>query len=71
MFMKSWAILESNGPTICFKHNIISGGCNCKCNNIFWCVSECKCHLVHRHFIYTLAHHGVLSVGGVWILLAH
>jgi hypothetical protein len=40
MLMKSWAILGSNGPIVCFRCNIGDKGYNYRFNTLFfgvWC----------------------------------
>jgi hypothetical protein len=56
MFMKSWAILGFDKPTICIKHNIGGMGCNYMFSNLFlnvWCVIKYKHHSTHQHTNYS------------------
>ncbi len=74
MFMRSWAILGSNGHTICSWHNIGDKGCNCKFSNLFlcvWGVIEFKHMSMHLHFTYSPYQLWGLGIDGVWILPTH
>jgi len=57
MFMKSWAILGSDGPIVCSMHNIGGVGCNYRFNNLFfdvWGVIEYEHHSTQQHPNYNL-----------------
>jgi hypothetical protein len=72
MFMRSWAILRSNGPIIKSMDNFGVKVCNYKFNNLFigvWCVIECEHFLTHSHIIYNYCPLWWLVTDGVWILL--
>jgi hypothetical protein len=71
---KSWAILGSDGHTICSKHNIGGDGCNCKFKNLFigvWCVTKFKYLSIYLHLTYNPYQSWGLGTDGVWILPNH
>jgi hypothetical protein len=72
--MGSWAVLGSDGHTICSRHSISGDGCNCKFNILFlgvWCVIEFGHLSIHLHLTYNPYQLWGLGIDGVWILSAH
>jgi hypothetical protein len=63
---ESWAILGSDRPLVCPKHNIGGKGCNFGFNNLFFNVLYDIKYKLHQH---TYTSSSTITYHGVWLLV--